>query len=44
MYCNESMIGFGRMLIFYYVNPTDPWAWEIFPTSDAFFHFLSSLS
>ena len=26
---------------FCYVDPTDPWAWEIYPSSDRFFNFSS---
>ena len=31
---------FGQMAIFYYINPTDPWAWEIFSSSGVFFNFI----
>jgi hypothetical protein len=33
-------LAFGRMVIFYYVNFTDPWAREIFPSSDIFIKFF----
>ena len=34
------LIAFGKTAIFYYVNPTIPKPWEIFPFSDIFFNFF----
>jgi hypothetical protein len=33
-------IAFSKMASFYYVNPADPWAWEISPFSEVFFNLL----
>jgi hypothetical protein len=38
--CIDSLDCFWLDHHFYYVNPTDPWAWEIFSSSDIFFNFF----
>jgi hypothetical protein len=38
--CIESVDCFWSDDQFYYVNPTNPWAWEISSFSEVFFHFF----
>lgn len=41
--CIDSVDGIWQDGHFYYINPTNPWAWDIFPSSDIFFNFFNDL-
>ena len=38
--CIESVDCFRQDRHFYYINPANPWAWEIFPSSEISFNFF----
>ena len=41
--CIESVDLFWQDDLFYYINPANSWAWEIFPSSEIFNFFLQRL-